>query len=333
MKIISIGEILWDVFGSQEFLGGAPLNFAVNSQRLGSSATVFSAVGDDPRGRRALEMMEQLAFSSEFVQVVSDAATGAAIITSDGAGDASFSIERPAAFDCLHVTEDLLAQLASWQPGWIYFGTLAQTNPRNEEMLHTLLSLAPQARRFYDMNLRQGHWNAALVERLSTLASVLKLNEAEAKTLWELASPVHPFSLDDFCRLWSSTYNIDVICTTLGEEGCAVFSQESLNYYPGFSVKVLDTVGAGDAFSAAFLRGLDQGWPMERNAGFANALGAIVASRAGATPPWSEADCLELIAGTGISDEEIKNNAENLTASLNDQRVGTTGRQRKKNKV
>ena len=86
-----------------------------------------------------------------------------------------------------------------------------------------------------------------------------------------------------------------MMCVTLGSRGCAIWANDRLRTFPGFSVKVADTVGAGDAFAAAFLHGFDLGWPMERTASFANALGAIVSSRAGATPPWTLEECLQLI--------------------------------------
>ena len=106
------------------------------------------------------------------------------------------------------------------------------------------------------------------------------------------------FCLEEFCRYWSSKYGMKTICITLGGEGCAVFIDGTLRTFPGYTVKVVDTVGAGDAFAAAFLHGLHLGWPVERIAPFANALGALVASCAGATPAWTLDECLDF---TGVS--------------------------------
>ena len=292
MQIVSIGEVLWDVFDQNEFLGGAPLNFAANAQRLGNSVTLLTAVGADARGQKALEKMRALGLTTNMVQTVVDHATGAALITTDANGNASFVIDRPAAFDCVKVDARLLSQLESIRPDWIYYGTLALTDTHTELILHQLLERLPQAKRFYDMNLRTGHWNLPLVQRLSGLATVLKLNDAEAEHLLALTFGAKDFSLEEFCRYWSSTYGIETICVTLGSKGCAVFTAGVLLTFTGFQVSVADTVGAGDAFAAAFLHGLNLAWPMDSIATFANALGALVASRTGATPAWTMEECL-----------------------------------------
>ena len=287
MQILAIGEVLWDVFDHAEFLGGAPLNFSAAAQRLGNSIVLVTAVGDDPRGHRALESMNALGLSTDLVQLLPGKETGTAQVTTDSAGNASYLIKRPAAFDELALNDERLAAIFNLRPSWIYFGTLAQTDSLAEDNLRRILQGVPGAKCFYDMNLREGHWNLPLVQRLSDLASILKLNETEAETLFQLTLPGEEFSPGKFCRHWSSTYGIETICVTLGSEGCAIFSEDALQYFAGFSVIVADTVGAGDAFAAAFLHGLGAQWPMAQTAAFANALGALVASRAGATPAWT----------------------------------------------
>jgi fructokinase len=294
VRVVSVGEVLWDVIGDHEFLGGAPLNFSMSSQRLGNEVALVSAVGADRRGVRAIRSIEALGLNPKFIEVIPDRETGAATVTTDDSGNASFVIRRPAAFDFLNTDDLLVAHLAAIHPDWIYFGTLAQTSNGNEAVLHRLVAAAPKARCFYDLNLREGHWSFDLVQRLSGLASVIKLNEFEAETLYHLACNGEQFSLEAFCRCWSQIYGTEVICITLGLRGCAIWQDGGLKIFAGFPVKVVDTVGAGDAFSAAFLYGLQLGWPMERTASFANALGAIVASRAGATPNWTIEECLRL---------------------------------------
>jgi fructokinase len=302
MRVISLGEVLWDVFQDLEFLGGAPLNFSANTQRLGNSVLFLSAVGDDPRGRRAAAQMSAMGLSTEFLQVVTEYPTGTAMVVTNHSGSASYIIERPAAFDCVCVDEPILSRLQEFDPEWIYLGTLAQTDNRCLDTLAQILRRSPDAKRFYDMNLRTGHWNFALVQDLSRISTVLKLNDAEAETLFHHVFSDKPFSLEEFCRYWSATYGVQTICITLGGAGCAVFMNGTLITFPGYPVKVVDTVGAGDAFAAAFLHGLHLGWPVERIAPFANSLGALVASRAGATPDWTLDECLEF-TGSALSIE------------------------------
>lgn len=287
VKILSVGEVLWDVFGEQEYLGGAPLNFSAVSQRLGNTAALLTAVGKDARGIRTLKAMHDLGLTTEFVQQVTERPTGTAFVSTDGDRNTVFTIDRPAAFDCVSVDASLLERAVQFAPDWLYFGTLAQANPRMEMALLRLVENLPETRCFYDVNLRSGHWSLALVERLSSAAHVLKLNHHEAERLYELTRGKNDYSLEAFCRHWSSTYNISTICVTLGSRGCAIFDHDTLSSFGGFKVEVVDTVGSGDAFAAAFLHGLNAGWPIEENATYANALGALVAGRRGATPDWN----------------------------------------------
>jgi fructokinase len=292
VRILSIGEILWDVYEGTEFLGGAPLNFSVSAQRLGNSTVLLSAVGKDTRGVLALDSMRSHDLTTDFVQISVGTATGAALVTIDDSGNASFVIQRPAAFDAVAVDDDLISQITQFQPQWIYFGTLAQAIDEGEQRLIRLLKTQPDAKRFYDINLRNGHWGLPLVKRISRLATIIKMNEVEAEELWHLTHDAEqPFSLEAFCQFWASTHGCELICVTLGGEGCAVWQNNALAFFQGFQVQVVDTVGAGDAFAAGFLHGLEQGWPIAKTALFANRLGALVASRSGATPEWTVDEC------------------------------------------
>lgn len=299
MLVWSIGEVLWDVFPDQERFGGAALNVCVNLQRLGDQATLLSAVGHDQRGRRALERMSSLGLSRDGIRQVEELPTGVATVSTGADGEPSFAIPRPAAFDAIAIDPNLFAKAEAQGVDWLYFGTLLQTNSEVERFTTALARHLPRTRCFYDINLRAGHWNLALVQRLSRLASVLKINDIEARILFDLtASPGATFSLEEFCRMWSSAYGVGVICITLGPAGCMVYDRGAVGGTRGYPVAVCDTVGAGDAFAAAFLHGYHHGWPMSRTAQFANALGALVASRAGATPDWTSS---EILAITGSS--------------------------------
>jgi fructokinase len=295
MRVWSVGEVLWDVFPDQERFGGAPLNFCANLRRMGDGATLLSAVGDDERGRLALETMRGLGLSTDHVAVIDGVATGTAVISTGMNGEPSFVIPRPAAFDRLAMGQELMDEAAGSGLDWLYIGTLLQTEPAIERFTTALAKSLPETRCFYDMNLRTGHWNLELVQRLSRLASIIKLNEDEAETLFKLTETgVETFSLEAFCETWSAMYGVEVMCVTLGAKGCLIYAQGTAHRVPGYKVTVCDTVGSGDAFAAAFLHGYDLGWPMLETARFANALGALVASRAGATPEWTMAEVQEI---------------------------------------
>ena len=292
MKLLSIGEVLWDVFADRESLGGAALNVCANLRRCGDEAVLVSAVGDDARGAAALTAMNALGLSTKFVQTTVHLPTGTATVSDDSRGEPAFTIHRPAAFDGIELSLQTLLNIETFSPDWIYMGTLLQTEPDSEERIRYLVEHLPHVRWFYDMNLRVGHWNLSLVERLCEVTSVLKLNEAEAETLASLSGMVgEKYSLESFCSAWAKRFNIDVICVTLGPDGCCIYSEGKIGRFGGYPIKVSDTVGAGDAFAAAFLHGYHQGWPISECAGFANALGALVASRPGATPVWRMEEC------------------------------------------
>jgi len=298
-----IGEILWDIFPDGERFGGAALNFCANLQRLGDQAILFSAVGDDLHGHMALETMRGLGIGTQGIRVVGSVPTGTARVSMNEAGEASFVIPRPAAFDEVEVDAAMLMTLEASGVDWVYFGTLLQTNAATERLTHSLKHALKPARGFYDVNLRTGQWNLALVQRLSQLASVMKLNEVEAETLFSLTNASEEsFTLERFCTRWAATHGIGVICITLGPAGCMIYDEGAFHHVPGFPVTVCDTVGSGDAFAAAFLHGYELGWPTASAARFANALGAIVASRAGATPSWSIAE-VESMLGKQFMDD------------------------------
>jgi fructokinase len=270
MRIVSIGEVLWDVFEDSEKLGGAPFNFSVHAMRLGHEVTFVSAVGDDKRGRAILERARELGLSTEFIQVVPSVETGAVRVHVDDAGQPSFHIQRPAAYDALHLSAEQLHRLADLRPVWLYYGTLVQSAANGREQARRLAGALKGARIFYDVNLRKDSYTLELVAELMSTADVVKLNEDEQKLL---------------ARLPQSEWIAAAI--TRGDRGCTVWIGGDRADVPGYPVKVADAVGAGDSFAAAFLHGLSHGWDARRVGEFANRLGAIVASRPGAIPEWS----------------------------------------------
>ncbi len=279
MKILSIGEILWDVIEGEEHLGGAPFNFAVHAARLGHECWLLSAVGDDERGRRAREEITRLGVQTRYVGTSMQAETGVATVTNDENGLPRFEIVRPAAYDFLTPDDELLAD--SFDA--ICFGTLLQNFEPARRATLRVLSTFPKALRFYDVNLRAGHYELECVKELLSRASVVKLNESEAEIISGVIAP----SLREFCETQSTLFDLEAMAVTRGPDGCVVLERGEYAEAPGLRVNVADTVGAGDAFGAAFLHGLSQGWPATEVARFANRVGALVATHHGATPAWT----------------------------------------------
>ncbi len=279
MKILSLGEILWDVFDDAERLGGAPFNFAVNAKRLGHDVRFVSAVGADERGRRALAAMDEQGLPRDFVGSIEGRATGTVAVRVDSAGQPAFTIARPAAYDFAALAAADLEAIERWSPDWIYFGTLHQLSEGGREATRRAIAAAPRARRFYDVNLRKDSYTPELVAALARQATVLKVNEEELPVLAEICGlPASP--REAFCR----AAGYEAVAVTLGAKGCAALAGGEYVESPARRIEVKDTVGAGDAFATAFLHGLANSWPAARIADFANQAGAAAAARSGALP-------------------------------------------------
>jgi fructokinase len=300
MKIVSVGEVLWDVLSSTEHLGGAPFNFTWHAHNLGHEVCFVSAVGNDAHGNQVLKQMTEAGLSTRFIRRVPDHPTGTVTVAMDSLGLPQYTIHRPAAYDFPALNPSDLDTLLHPAPDWIYFGTLQQMSAPAHDLTLRLLASAPTAKRFYDVNLRTGSFTPELVRTLAQHADVLKLNEEEVSALSGIAG-IESVSSERFCRNCLSAFQLDALCITLGPDGCALLMNDEFLESPGFPVQVADTIGTGDAFSAALLHGINAGWAAPRIAGFANRVGAIVASRPGGTPKWSidEANALQSFAGSG----------------------------------
>jgi len=286
MNILSIGEVLWDVFGDTEHLGGAALNFAAHARVLGHSVSFISAVGEDVRGQRVIEKMEAMGLPTRFLHRVKEQPTGIVTVSLDASGQPHFTIHRPAAYDIPELSDADLQELNAQQPDWIYFGTLFQMSPQAKALTLKLIRANPKARRFYDVNLRENSYTAALVHEMMLHATAVKLNDQEVDTIQKLFG--WPYrSIEEFCRGGALKFGWKAVCVTRGESGCALAVGDHYVEAKGYKVHVADTVGAGDSFAAAFVHGLGQGWSPLDIADFANRVGALVASRSGGTPRWS----------------------------------------------
>ncbi len=293
MRIAVIGEILWDVFPDAERLGGAPFNLAAHARRLGHEVYLISAVGDDERGRAALERMRELDLPARFVRTIPGRGTGVVSVRLDPTGQPDFTIHRPAAYDFASLDEADLAELGRWNPDWLCFGTLHSMHAGARALTRRLIEALPGARRLYDVNLRRQNYTAELLGELMTGATAVKLNDGEALEVQRLfGRPCR--DLAEFAAEFAGQYGWELVAITRGAQGCALWRRGEWVEAPGYRVEVVDAVGAGDAFAAALLHGLGAGWPLAQVADFANRVGALVASKAGAVPDWTLDEAVSL---------------------------------------
>jgi fructokinase len=293
MKIVSVGEVLWDVLPGAEHLGGAPFNFALHAHHLGHEVCFVSAVGNDSHGQRVLQKMNEAGLSTQFIHCIADHPTGTVSVTLHASDGPQYKIHRPAAYDFPVLESADFHALLNPSPDWIYFGTLQQMSSPAHELTLRLLDAAPTARLFYDVNLRTNSYTSELVRSLARHAHILKLNDEEMPFIQEVGG-FESASLEQFCRNCAHTFELEAVCVTCGPAGCALLLHQEFVEAPGFHIHVTDTIGAGDAFSAALVHGLSADWPATQIAEFSNRVGALVASRAGGTPPWTLEEAMTL---------------------------------------
>lgn len=277
-----LGEILWDVFGDSRRLGGAPLNFAAHARSLGHPVSLISALGEDALGREAAEQIAALGLDMSLLQTSKRYPTGTASVRLDAHGNAEFTIARPAAFDAIEPDMARLRDARRPDPAWFYFGTLIAATSSGRQVLDRLLERFAGATRFLDLNLRPGSDSPELATSMLERADVVKLNENELACVHDFAGL--PQGAPDFCRAASERYGWDAVAVTLGERGCVMLAGGELVEGSAVAITVADTVGAGDAFAAAFMHGLSRRWRAGDIAAFANRIAASVAARPGSLP-------------------------------------------------
>ncbi len=285
-RILVFGETLWDCFADRQTLGGASLNFAVHARRLSHQVAFVSAVGKDALGTEARRLLVEAGLEDGYIKTSGHHATGHVTVFLDGEGQPDFTIHRPAAYDDVRLSEGEIAQLAGWRPEWLYYGTLSSMAAGSRALLGRLMAALPGARRFYDVNLRKDSFTPELVAELAARAHVVKMNEDEMASLGGMFG-LPAAGIEPFCRAGAARFGWQAAAVTLGARGCGVWVEGAYAQAAGVPVAVADTVGAGDAFAAAFVHGLSLGWPPARIGGFANRVGALVAGRPGGTPEWN----------------------------------------------
>jgi len=279
---IGLGEILWDLLPSGRQLGGAPANFAYHAQALGARGAVVSAVGADAPGAEILARLRGLEVDARYVAVDAAHPTGTVTVQLDAAGIPTYVIHEGVAWDHIPATPAAL-ELAG-RAAVTCFGTLAQRSPESRAAVHAFLAATPKASlRILDVNLRQSYYDVEVIRASLQAANILKLNDSEMPVLAKLLRL--PADEERAITLLLRKFALRVIAVTRGAKGSTLYSAGAVSHHGGFPpAELADTVGAGDAFTAALAMGLIRGHDLDRiNAG-ANRLAAHVCAHAGATP-------------------------------------------------
>jgi fructokinase len=286
-KVVGLGEVLWDLLPERTCLGGAPANFAYITTLMGDQGIVASRVGEDSQGLEALRRMEELGLDIDHVQTDRQRPTGTVKVALDYNGAAKFDIAHPVAWDALEWSPDWQQLAASADA--VCFGSLAQRSDESRATIrHFLSATPPGAIKVFDVNLRQSYYSQEVLAESMKLADIVKLNDDELPKIMSLVKFPHKDEVSSAQRL-IDTYNLKLVCVTRGGRGSLLVSNHSArggntSAHPGFRVRVADTVGSGDAFTAGLVHEYLHGASLDLMNEVANLVGAWVASEVGAMP-------------------------------------------------
>lgn len=283
--VVGIGELLWDCFGELRRPGGAPANVAFHASQLGFNGVICSRVGSDAMGDALLQHLRGQGLEIQYIQRDAEHPTGTVTVETTRVDQPSYRIHENVAWD--HLEFDSRLSNLFENASAICYGTLAQRSSQSRSAIAQALGASRSALRVYDVNLRLPYYTEQTIEASLRLADVVKLNIGEVAVV----APMLGLDADDvqgFSETLRVSYGVELVCVTRGKNGCVAISEKERVDVPGHRVNVVDTVGAGDAFTAALVYGLLNVWPLERIAHVANEIGALVASRTGAMPVLRE---------------------------------------------
>ena len=281
--VVGLGELLWDILPTGEAqLGGAPANFVYMTTLLGDCGTIASRIGDDSLGHEALDRWEQANVNVTHVQLDPDHPTGTARVQLDDKGNPAYTIVEDVAWDYLEFSPDW-QELAA-RADAVCFGSLGQRSLVSRDAIRSFLTATrAQTLIVFDLNLRKPFYSAEALSASLALSDIAKLNTEELRTVVELLNLGGGGDKDSARRLLRH-HDLQMVCVTRGDRGSLLVTESASVEHPGFRVDVADTIGAGDAFSAALVRHYLRGESLERISDAANRLAALVATQVGATP-------------------------------------------------
>lgn len=278
--IVGIGEILWDMLPAGKSLGGAPANFAYHSACLGAEAWAVSAIGDDPLGHEILDVLKTKKLHA--LLAMSSRPTGIVQVELNADGVPAYNIMENVAWDNIPFTPEMKALAARTDA--VCFGSLVQRMNSRDSVRKFIEATPTSALKVFDINLRQHYYCQDVIEASLRMSDILKINDEEIRIVADLLS----LDGDDeqVCRKLIDTYSLRLVILTKGAQGSVVVTSDEVFSQPAGKVQVIDTVGAGDSFTAAFVNAYLQGLPITQAQKLASDTAAIVCSHKGAMPKY-----------------------------------------------
>lgn len=289
-SVVAVGELLWDMLPDGRKPGGAPANFIYHVAQNGVQGTAVTAVGNDDLGR---DLVSILADNGVNVAAqVNDYPTGVTAVRLDDNGIPEYDVVKGVAWDHIEFTDNVRALVRAADA--ICYGTIAAREAwGTRDTIYQMIDAArPDAIRLFDINIRSGFVNKEVITRFLEGATVLKINDEElpiVANLFGLDSPGDDIKLQrQTMKMLSEMFNLDVTILTAGDAYSIVVGRDETSILPTPKVDVVDTVGAGDSFSGAFLAYLLRGFPIPAAHRRAVAVSAFVCSQSGAWPRYPQ---------------------------------------------
>lgn len=281
--VLVVGELLWDRLPERDVLGGAPANVAFRLHELGRPVALLSRVGNDAFGQRAIDQLQKTGMDVSSIQVDAQYPTGTVSVKIDSSGDAHYTIHDNVAYDHLALSDNLLAQARAARV--LCFGTLIQRHEASRQAVQALVSAASRAKVLVDINLRPKCYTQEIVLEALSGAHMAKLNESEAQLVGKWLG-FDTSSMSTLCQQLGERFALEVCLITRGEKGGVAWSPTtSVITWDAPKVQVVDTVGAGDAFTAAFIHTFLSSQDLAQACKAGAELGAQVAATQGAMSP------------------------------------------------
>ncbi|MFL2862636.1 MAG: carbohydrate kinase family protein [Pirellulales bacterium] len=282
--IISLGEVLWDLFPDGERFGGAPANFACHAAIQGADVTMLSAVGDDQNGHDAIGILSAYGVDVSLMQIIPDAPTGTVGVALDNNGKPTFVIHQGSAWDQL-VWNDAMASRITTADA-VSFGTLGQRHAVSGATIRRAVEAAATKGIpcVLDINLRPPFFDAEMIRDSVQLASILKLSDDELVEVCFACSISKTDQPEGDLRGLLEFGSLDMVVLTRGENGAVLVTHEGTFTQDGIDGNVIDTVGAGDAFTAAFLVGELRGYAHDQNLRKSCEVAAATCAHSGSVP-------------------------------------------------
>lgn len=285
-NVVGLGEALWDMLPAGRQIGGAPANFAYHAGQFGHRAYAVSAVGRDELGQELISKFEEAKLNMVIPQV--DYPTGTVGITLNESGIPQYEIREDVAWDNIPVSEELLA--LAQDTSAVCFGSLAQRNIVSRRTIQRFLEAMPDNRqtfKIFDVNLRQNYYDREVIGTSLEYCNILKLNDEELPIIVQLLG-VEGCGDEEKCRCLMKKYSLDILILTQGSRGSYVFTEDETSFIETPKVEVADTVGAGDAFTGAFVGSLLNGKSVREAHINAVRVSAYVCTQHGAMPEIPE---------------------------------------------